>query len=188
MKNGFTGGGWRPCLTIVKGQGVHLIFHHDAGSRQVKGILGHGLQPCAATVLRLLHDTLRRVQPLQSMIADEMGSNALHTGSEVRQGTSGNDRGRRDLGQTLQGFTRRFGQTCGMPILNDARQRAVEIKGKKRAALAGQPVEHTFALSTEHVLHRRDYRPRPEACPTCFMTRMRRRILAASMSMRPAHR
>ena len=75
-----------------------------------------------------------------------------------------------------------------MPILNDSRECPVEIKGKQRLGLAGQPIESTLTWSAEHVLHRCDYRPRPEACPTCFITRIRRRIRAASMSMRPAQR
>ena len=56
------------------------------------------------------------------------------------------------------------------------------------AYLTGQPIEDTLACSAEHVLHRCDYRPRPEACPTCFITRIRRRMRAASISIRPAHR
>ena len=75
-----------------------------------------------------------------------------------------------------------------MPILNDTRERAIEIKCIQRLRLGGQPIEYTFAWSAEHVLHQCDYRPRPEACPTCFITRIRRRIRAASISIRPAHR
>ena len=75
-----------------------------------------------------------------------------------------------------------------MPILNDSRECPVEVERKQRLGLAGQPIESTLTWSAEHVLHRCDYRPRPEACPTCFITRIRRRIRAASMSIRPAHR
>ena len=75
-----------------------------------------------------------------------------------------------------------------MPVLNDTRQRPVEIEGKQGSGLTGQTVEQTLAWSTEQVAHRCDYRPRPDAWPTCFITRMRRRIRAASISIRPAHR
>ena len=75
-----------------------------------------------------------------------------------------------------------------MPILNDARERAIEIKCIQRLRLGGQPIEYTFAWSAEHVLHQCAHRLPPEACPTCFITRMRRRSRAASMSILPAQR
>jgi hypothetical protein len=90
--------------------------------------------------------------------------------------------------QGMQGIANGVSENGGMPVLNDSCQRAVEIESKQRFGLTGQPIEDTLACGAEHVLHRCDYRPRPEACPTCFITRIRRRIRAASINIRPAHR
>ena len=91
-------------------------------------------------------------------------------------------------GQSMQGVSNGLREDGRMPILNDAGQRAIEIERKQRRALFRNPIEHSLAWSREHIAHEDDYRTCPEACPTCFMTRTRRRIRAASMSMRPAQR
>ena len=122
------------------------------------------------------------------MIPDQMDGNALNSRLEIRERAARNDGRRRLSGQDLQRVANGLRQDGRIPVLNDARQRAVKIKSKQDPGLPRNSIEHSLAWGSEHILHEGGYRARPEACPTCFITRMRRRIRAASMSMRPAQR
>ncbi len=90
--------------------------------------------------------------------------------------------------QCMPRFTNGVCEDGRMPVLNNPCQCAVEIECKERRSLTDDLIKHSLARSSQHILHAAGYRTRPEACPTCFITRMRRRIRAASMSIRPAQR
>ena len=92
-----------------------------------------------------MHDVRRRMQPLKAMIAYQMRRNAVHTRTKIREGAPGNDCCRRHDGQRMQLIANGLRQNGRMPVLDDSRQRAVEIEGEQRFDLAGQSIQNTPA-------------------------------------------
>ncbi len=65
------------------------------------------------------------------MIADEMRVNTIYAWTEILERASGNHRGRRSGCQCRERLPDRPREAGGMPVLNDARKRAVEIECKQ---------------------------------------------------------
>lgn len=153
MEDRFARRGRRAGLTIVEGERVVLILHHHADLGQCGLVPRDRFEPAPATVPGLLHHPFRRVQAFQSMVADQMDGNPIQARTQICEGSSGDDGGRRRFRHRPQRIAQGVGEPRRVAILNDPGQGPVEIKGEENSLFRGYAIQQSLPRSCERTQH-----------------------------------